>query len=209
MVSSGSSKGHVQNNVLAAENQEIELIPGKSQSLTWATRPCAVRGVQQSRRAFAPDSVHRERSWCRRAPAQRLGARQVGKEHCGLTVLQHLGSELLTVSGKEGNAVYCIFTTLPVNSRSISLLFRSLARASPLPAFFACCRSPDSSSNAEAGFANTLLVVLVDFSFLLFSFLSFFLTPLAPVWKPHTVYAALIICSRLIKQTFHCLGLQT
>lgn len=79
------------------------------------------------------------------------------------------------VSGKEGNTVYCIFTTLPVNLCSISLLFHSLARASPLPAFLVCCQSsPDSSSNAKPAFANTLLVVLVDFFLFPFLFFSSF-----------------------------------
>lgn len=172
MVRSRSSEGHIQNNVRTAENQETELILGKS--LAWPTRPCAVQGVQQSRRVFAPDSRHGERSWCRRVPAQRLGARQGGKQRCGLAVLQHLCSELLMVSGKEGNTVYCIFTTLPVNLCSISLLFHSLARASPLPAFLVCCQSPDSSSNAKPAFANTLLVVLVDFFLFPFLFFSSF-----------------------------------
>lgn len=93
-----------------------------------------------------------------------FGALQVGQQLCGLTVLQHLGSEQLKVSGKEGNTVCCIFTTVFLNSCDVSLLFRSPAWASPLPALLAV--------PATLGLAlRALLLGLADCS----------LTPVAPV----------------------------
>lgn len=154
VVGSGKSEGHVQNNILAAENQEAELILGKPQSWHGPQPTCCARN------AVGLD--------CSRKELVREGPRQhpVSQECCGLTVLQHLCSELQIVSGKEGNTVYCIFSALSVNSCGISL---------PSAGFSSLLLEPRQLQPGRAASAHTAQGPAW------LCFFSSFLTPVVPV----------------------------
>lgn len=154
VVGRGKSEGHVQNNILAAGKQEAELILGKPQCWHGPQPTCCPRnavGLDCSRKELLQEGP---------------GQCPVSQECCGLTVLQHLRSELQTVSGKEGNLVYCIFSALSVNSCGISL---------PSAGFSSLLLEPRQLQPGTAGSALTAQGPAC------LCFFSSFLTPVVPV----------------------------